>query len=81
MKGVGARRLITPEQYNLMLKKQKGLCWICKDPPGKQRLALDHCHKTNRVRGLLCSACNTGLGLFKDKPGVLLRAARYLRST
>jgi hypothetical protein len=45
----------------------------------RKALALDHCHKTNRRRGRLCSRCNTGLGFFRDDPGLLLNAMEYLR--
>ena len=43
-----------------------------------QRLVLDHCHKTDETRELLCHHCNVGLGQFEDKPGLLRRAAAYL---
>ena len=46
---------------------------------GRKALARDHCHKTNRQRGLLCSNCNTGLGFFLDDPGLLASAIEYLR--
>ncbi len=39
---------------------------------------IDHDHSTGKVRGLLCSCCNTGIGMFKDNPDVLDRAAFYL---
>jgi hypothetical protein len=39
---------------------------------------VDHCHRTHRIRGLLCSRCNTGIGKFNDDPGLLMRAAKYL---
>ena len=62
-----------------MFDKQGGVCEICKQmcPTGK-RLAVDHCHKTNNVRGLLCSECNTGLGKFRDNTELLLKAINYL---
>jgi hypothetical protein len=46
---------------------------------GRKSLAFDHCHKTNRQRGRLCSRCNTGLGFFRDDPRLLLNAMEYLR--
>lgn len=58
---------ITPEDYLAMLERQGGVCAICKRPPGKRRLAVDHDHSCCPgvptcgacVRGLLCSGCNT----------------------
>ncbi len=54
---------ITINDYEQMLKQQNGVCKICKglDPSGR-RLAVDHCHTTGVVRGLLCPSCNTALG-------------------
>lgn len=48
-----------------MLKKQKGLCRICKRPRKLRWLAVDHNHKTGVVRGLLCGPCNGKLGWFE----------------
>jgi ribosomal protein L24E len=71
---------ITQEDYDSMLSVVPG-CAICGElpVPGGQRLAVDHDHETNRVRGLLCHKCNKGLGLFKDNPKLLLSAVEYLR--
>lgn len=72
---------LTFEGYEEMLRKQNGVCKICLSPPPKQRkkrLSVDHCHKTGRVRGLLCDSCNRGLGLFKDNPDLMLNAISYL---
>lgn len=66
---------ITQEQYEEVLKKQKGRCAICKK---KRVLKIDHCHKTGKFRQLLCGNCNTGLGMFADDPKLLKRAAKYL---
>ena len=67
--------------YEQMLEAQGGLCAICGQPPGSgRRLDVDHDHQTGTVRGLLCSACNTGLGLFRDDPSALAGAIRYLNS-
>lgn len=53
-------------------------CWICDRIPQRRRLHVDHCHKTNRFRGFLCSDCNTGLGQFKDDCRLLENAIKYL---
>lgn len=45
----------------------------------KRRLFVDHCHKTNKIRGLLCINCNNGLGAFKDNVFSLNRAIQYLK--
>lgn len=68
---------ITVDQYNEMLVKQNGVCAICREKSQKT-LDVDHCHKTNQVRGLLCNRCNTGLGNYKDDAVRLRAAAEYL---
>lgn len=60
---------ITEEIYRQMIKDQRGLCKICKRPPGKVRLSVDHDHKTEKVRGLLCGPCNVSLGYFEKYIG------------
>jgi hypothetical protein len=76
---------ITLYDYSRMLVDQEGKCAICGTSEGGTRngkakaLAIDHCHKTGKVRQLLCEACNTGLGKFKDSPEILISAAEYLR--
>ena len=61
---------ITLEQYEIMLKKQKGKCAICgsKDVKcgSKTHFVVDHNHKTGKVRGLLCNNCNSGIGYLED---------------
>jgi len=72
---------ITPEEYNERLEDQKGLCKICgtDKPTGKWKVfAVDHCHYTGRVRGLLCNECNRGIGLLRDSAELLRKAADYL---
>lgn len=69
---------ITAEQYYAMLKAQNGGCWICGSNPKKRRLHIDHCHKSGKIRGLLCMRCNRALPWFSDSPERLHRAAEYL---
>lgn len=70
---------LTPEEYDKLLEAQNGVCAICRGSctTGK-RLAVDHCHESGKVRGLLCGSCNTSLGKFKDSPDLLRRAADYV---
>ena len=75
---------VTYHKYEEMHKQQKGLCAICQKPElalmfGKEmKLAVDHDHNTGTVRGLLCCNCNRGIGLLKDNPEWLRRAAEYI---
>lgn len=72
-------RGITLDDYNNMLTAQRGVCAICKKISNDgRRLCVDHCHSTNRVRGLLCTYCNTAIGLFKDDVTLLSNAIKYL---
>jgi hypothetical protein len=75
---------ITVDQYEEMLNSQNGSCAICgKDNSQhkrKKRLFVDHCHKTGKVRGLLCCACNFGLGSFSDDPELCIKASEYLKN-
>jgi hypothetical protein len=68
------------EQYNEMLVNQENKCFICDYEFGQKKgdCYVDHCHKTEKVRGLLCQNCNTGLGNFRDDSDRLIRAANYL---
>jgi hypothetical protein len=75
---------ITLKEYENLYIKQNGMCAICHHPePVKSRLflAVDHDHKTGKVRGLLCSKCNMALGSFDDSIHSLLSAIRYLKNT
>ena len=62
--------------WDKMFYKQNGKCLICEDD--KKTFAVDHCHKTGKVRGLLCTPCNTALGNLKDNIDNLKRAIIYL---
>jgi hypothetical protein len=69
---------ITLDQYNELLLKQNGKCAICHGTNKGKLLAVDHDHKSDKIRGLLCTKCNTGLGLFNDKLELLEKAKEYL---
>ena len=69
-----------------LFKKQQGLCAVCgksetsKTPGGFIRpLNIDHCHKTNKIRGLLCFYCNIAVGHFEDNIVSLKKAIKYLK--
>jgi hypothetical protein len=74
-------------EYNKLAESQDGLCAICKKPESDNNgrwkkkilaLAVDHCHKTGKVRGLLCRRCNQGIGKFEEDPILLKKAVDYL---
>jgi hypothetical protein len=74
---------ITVKEYVSLLKKQRGRCAICrsKDPGGQWKnktFFVDHCHDTDKVRGLLCCRCNAGLGYFMDSAYLIFYAYKYL---
>lgn len=77
---------LTIEQFQQMLLDHKGVCGCCGKPEtaiqgGKLLpLAVDHCHTTHEIRGLLCAKCNRGLGSFNDDPITLRAAAAYLEA-
>ena len=71
---------LTLEEYRELLRRQNGVCAICKRDDSRGSLAVDHCHKTGLVRGLLCRSCNTSLGKMNDDPELLRRAIAYLEN-
>lgn len=60
------------------IAKHNGHCDICGEPP-EDVLHIDHCHKTNVIRGLLCRNCNLMLGFARDSIDNLIMAAVYLK--
>lgn len=78
---------LSPEAYNKMAQRQNNRCALCgqletsKDfRTGKARtLSVDHNHKTNKIRQLLCHRCNLGLGMFKDDIDLLQKVVKYLK--
>lgn len=69
---------ITTKQYEEIVNKQNGKCAICDCEPKTRYLHVDHCHKTNKIRGLLCHNCNTGIGLLKESKDIFIKAIKYL---
>lgn len=77
---------ITLDIYEQMLVDQKGLCLICFKPETRKfksknkvsELVVDHCHKTGKVRGLLCSSCNTAIGHLRENPETIKNILTYL---
>lgn len=80
---------ISLDEYNEMLQNQNYVCKICHCPDIAisahnneiKNLAVDHCHSTGRVRGLLCDRCNHLLGLAQDSEMLLQKAMEYLKET
>jgi hypothetical protein len=71
---------ITLCDYNQMLESQNGVCKICKQKCSSgKNLAVDHCHKTGIVRGLLCGNCNKALGLFQESSEIVKMASEYIK--
>ena len=79
---------ITLAQYEAMILSQDGKCAICKQPETTvhaktgetSELCVDHCHKTGKVRGLLCNSCNRGIGNLRDNASFCYAAGDYLNS-
>jgi hypothetical protein len=69
---------MTPQQYDELLKLQGGVCAICQKKPTTRRLAVDHCHTTGRIRGLLCFRCNFGLSFFAENSETMKRGSLHL---
>jgi DNA repair exonuclease SbcCD ATPase subunit len=73
---------MTPEQWQAMFEAQGRKCAICgsEHPNAKPGWNTDHCHKTGRVRFILCAHCNRGLGAFRDNPEIMRKAADMLEA-
>ncbi len=69
---------LTEEEFNKMKVQQNNACAICGNKAKGKNLDIDHCHKSGRVRQLLCNCCNTGLGYFKDNSLLLVAASQYI---
>lgn len=66
---------LSQEKFDALIERSEGFCEICEE---KEFQAIDHCHETGRVRGLLCNSCNLALGGFKDNVEILRKAISYL---
>jgi type I restriction-modification system DNA methylase subunit len=73
---------ITLDDYNKLFEKQKGCCSGCNSHQLELNYSLyvDHCHKTGKIRGLLCKQCNWALGHVKDNINILLNLVDYLKN-
>jgi hypothetical protein len=73
---------LTLEQFEQIKSAQGGCCAICEKRLGRRgTYHIDHCHRTNRVRGILCSGCNRAIGMLGDTAAGVMRAVSYLRMT
>jgi hypothetical protein len=78
---------ITADDYYEMLEAQNGKCAICESSDANNarivsnKLFIDHCHETGKVRGLLCSKCNHAVGLLNDDTDLLQKAINYINSS
>jgi hypothetical protein len=71
---------VTASTYARMVAAQGGHCAICGGDPQRKGLVVDHDHATGRIRALLCTKCNAGLGFLRDDEELVRRAATYLRT-
>lgn len=77
---------LTPQQYDELLEQQTGVCAVCECPETKldhrtkrpRQLAVDHCHETGQIRGLLCQDCNQALGKLGESVERVKRLLHYL---
>jgi len=73
---------LTEDDFRVIFSSQKHKCAICRSdrPHSKAGWNVDHCHKTNEVRFILCAHCNRGLGAFRDDPDLMRKAANMLEA-
>lgn len=70
---------LSVNKYYTLIKQQNNRCSLCGNLPKKRALAVDHCHNTGIIRGLLCVSCNTSLGQLGDTVESLQRVIKYLK--
>lgn len=79
--GLKRRYGITLQEYEEMYERQGGVCAICGEDASRSShgvLQVDHCHETKKVRALLCSRCNTCVGVEETNPGLLVKVGSYV---
>ena len=69
------------EEYNKLFKDQEGCCAVCGIHQSEltRSLAVDHCHTTGKIRGLLCNKCNTALGLLNESEEIMKNLINYVQ--
>ena len=70
-----------PDDAERFIAERNNKCEICGCKPTAKALCLDHCHATKKFRGVLCSNCNAGIGMFKDNTELMVRAIDYIKSS
>lgn len=78
---IKSRYNLSMNEYENMKKSQNNLCKICNGKNKKttrDRLCIDHCHKTGKIRGLICDSCNNGIARFNEDISILKNAIKYL---
>lgn len=70
------------DTYQHLFELQGGVCAICQSPENGRyaHLSVDHNHDTGKIRGLLCNNCNRGIGLLRDNPELIRKAAQYVET-
>lgn len=76
----GMPLVITKEDRNKMLLEANYSCTLCLRPKEPRKLFIDHCHKTGKIRGVLCPSCNTGIGLFRENTEIMEKAIKYIQT-
>jgi len=74
-----------PDEAQAIFEQHDGKCDICRRTPkeansSKKYLSIDHCHSTNKIRGMLCNNCNLALGMLQDSPELLAKAIEYIKA-
>lgn len=71
---------LSTDDYSELVEEQNGVCALCGKASEERAIAVDHDHASGEIRGLLCSPCNTGVGMFRDDPGLLRKAIAYIEA-